>query len=166
MEPEMLVAISSVKTVALDRISSGGRPQWTIREVGLACSGMPQHVFDAALYLYAGEDGVRHRLALWLLEWTLKEREQRKWPRTVVTLAGPRKYARDLCDLYLCEVRSPWRFKQSPNRPNVRRVVMDVSEGVWSSRLAPVYEAIHGEFSQWICEADVIIGRRTRGRKS
>lgn len=162
MEPEILMAVSTAKSVTLDRISSGGRPQWTLSEVGLACGGLPQHVFDAALFTYAGDDSVRQRLSVWLLEWALKEREERKWPRRVVTSCGPRQFMSDLCDLWLCEVRSPWRFERSANQPNIRRVVMDVSEPVWSARLAPIYAALGSEFIQWLDEAGECIERRTR----
>lgn len=165
MTPEMLFAVGTARTVTLDRISSGGRPKWTVSEVGIACGGMAEHVFDAAMYTYAGDDSVRRRLSLWLLEWALKERERLKWPRRVVTEGGQhRQFVRDLCDLWLCEVRTPSQFVRKPNAPNIRRKVMDVSEPVWSSRLAPIYQAIGNEFGAWLIEADEVIERRTRWR--
>lgn len=165
MSPEMLMAVSTARSVSLDRISAGARPQWTLSEVGMACSGLPQHVFDAASYAYAGDDSVRGRLSLWLLEWALAEREHRQWPRRVVTLQGPRQFMRDLCDLWLCEVRAPWRFKASAHRPNIRRIVMDVSEPVWSTRLSPIYTAIGSEFCNWIGTAESMMENNLRGHR-
>lgn len=162
MEPEILMAVSTAKSISLDRISSGGRPQWTLREVGMACGGLPHHKFDAAMFTWAGDDSVRKRLSLWLLEWGLQERETRNWPKRVVTLAGARPFMSDLCDLWLCEVRAPWRFERAPNRPNMRRIVMDVSEQVWSTRLEPIYKEISNEFCRWLLDAYERIEERTR----
>lgn len=164
MTPEILIAVATARTVSLDRISSGGRPQYTVAEVGMACRGMPAHVFDAAMYVYAGDDGVRSRLAAWLLEWALSQRKSRRWPIRVVTLAGPRPFTRDLCDLYLLKLRSPSLFVRRPKHPHPMRAALNVSEGVWSARVLPIYLALDDEFKSWLLLADEIIERRTRGR--
>lgn len=166
MSPEILITVSTAKSVTLDRISSGGRPQWTVREVGIACGGLAPHAFDAALFTYAGDDSVRPRLSAWLLEWALAERTARRWPRRVVTAEGPQQFMRQLCELWLCEVRAPWRFEVSAHRPNIRRMAMNVSEPVWSARLSPIYSAISSEFCSWLQLADEMIEYRTRGRRS
>lgn len=165
MSPEILMTVGTARSVALDRISSGSRPHWTISEVGIACGGLAPQVFDAALFTYAGDESVRRRLSQWLLEWALARRAVYRWPRRVATLGGEyRPFLSNLCDLWLCEVRAPCRFRRFPNRPNMRRIAMDVSESVWSNRLLPVYGAIASEFCGWLNEADEMIERRTRGR--
>ena len=131
----------------------------------MACGGLPAHAFDAAMFTYAGDESVRSRLSRWLLEWALAERPDRKWPRRVVTLDGPRVFMHELCELWLCEVRAPWRFETSAHRPNIRRIALNVSESVWSARLSPIYAAVSAEFCEWLQLADEMIEYRTRGRR-
>jgi len=71
------------------------------------------------------------------------------WARKVVRSGMLSQYMRDLVDLYLCEVRAPYRFVRKPNDPDMRRIILDVSEPVWRHRVAPVYVAIRDRFIDW-----------------
>lgn len=129
--------------------------EWTIAECAQACQGLDDRYFYALRYTYALDDSVFHRLGTHLWEWSLEYRDQMhprdRWPKTVATLGGVSvRFLRDMVDLWLMEVRQPWRFVRRPNDPDLRRVVMNVSEVVWRRRLSPIYETIASEFVCWL----------------
>lgn len=88
------------------------------------------------------------------------------WPRRIKEgTKEKRAFLEDLVDLLLCEVRAPWRFVRKPNEPNLRRVVLDVSEPIWRRQLSHVYEAIGDEFIDWLSEAVHHMNRRLRAEE-
>lgn len=87
-------------------------------------------------------------------------RDGEPWPRRVVRSGVLNQYMRDLVDLYLCEVRAPYRFVRKPNSPDMRRVILDVSEPVWRRRVAPVYVGIRDRFIDWRDSGARAIARR------
>lgn len=127
--------------------------EWSLSEAAQACGGLHNRYFFAHRYTYALDDSVFHSLARFLLEWALERREtpRDRWPTHVVTLSGENKrFLRDLVDLWMLEVRQPWRFVRKPNGPDLRRIIMDVSEPTWRRRLSPIYETIAEEFVCWL----------------
>jgi hypothetical protein len=162
MRAELLISLTAAKALSIDHIAGGGRPEWTVREAAIACKGLEERFYHAILFTFAGDESVRSSLKWKLWEWALERREKEDWPVRVVTAAGPQKYMEKLVELWLCEVRQPWRFTQKPNKPNLRRVVMDVSEPTWRRNLSPVYEAIGTEFLNWRDIAVSHINRRVR----
>lgn len=138
-------------TVTGKQSQSMKAPEWTVAECALACQGLDRKFFFAMRYTYALDDSVFYSLATYLWHWALERREQERWPHRVTTLAGlETQYMQTLVDLWLMEVRKPWRFIRRPNDPDLRRVVMNVSEPVWRRRLSPIYEAIGEEFVCWL----------------
>lgn len=131
-------------------------PQWTHAECAQAAQGLGDKYWQAMRYVYALDDSVFHTLSLSLWEWALEKREREKWPHRIVTLAGVEtRYMRDLVDMWMIEVRVPWRFVRSVSdpRPGLHRIIMNVSEPVWSKRVKPIYDAIGHEFEIWLAIA-------------
>lgn len=134
--------------------------EWTHAECAQACRGMDDRYFQALRYTYALDDTSFFPLHRELTEWALEYREVRddtgrvikhRWPSHVVTQGGEnRRFLRELVDMWLLEVRQPWRFIRKPNAADLRRVIMDVSEPIWRRRLSPVYETIADEFVCWL----------------
>jgi hypothetical protein len=87
-------------------------------------------------------------------------RDGEPWPRKVIRSGMLSQYMRDLVDLYLCEVRAPYRFVRRANAPDMRRVILDVSEPVWRRRVAPVYVGIRDHFIDWRDSGARSIARR------
>lgn len=162
MRAELLISLTAAKALSVDHIAGGGRPEWTVREAAMACKGLEKRFYHAVLFTYAGDESVRSPLKWALWEWAIEQREREEWPTHVVTASGSVKYMEKLVTLWLCEVRQPWRFTQKPNEPNMRRVVMEVSEPVWRRKLSPVYEAVGTEFLSWLDIARGHINRRLR----
>lgn len=138
---------------------------WSHAECAQACQGLDERYFQALRYTYALDDSVFHTLSLSLWEWGLKRREIERWPQRVVTLGGVEaRYLRDLVDMWMLEVRAPWRFKRETNDPkaDLRRTIMNVSEQVWRRRLSPIYEAIRQEFDVWLAIGIGHMARRLR----
>lgn len=128
--------------------------EWTHAEAAMACKGLDDRYFSAHRYTYALDDSCFFRLSVSLWEWALERRERERWPSTVVTMGGANeRYMRELVEMWLVEVRQPWRFVRQPNRPDLRRLIMNVSEPVWRRRLSPIYEAIAEEFVCWLAIA-------------
>lgn len=129
--------------------------EWTHAECAQACQGLGDRYFEAMRYTYALDDSVFHRLHVHLFEWTLARREREpSWPTTIVTQDGRSlRFVRDLVDMWLLEVRQPWRFLRGPNEPDLRRVLINVNKTTWQRRVSPVYEAIAEEFVCWLAIA-------------
>lgn len=140
-------------------------PQWSHAECAQAGQDLGEKYWQAMRYTYALDDSVFHSLSARLWEWALAKREREKWPMRIVTLTGVEaRYMRNLVDMWMIEVRAPWRFLRSPTdpRPGLHRVIMNVSEPVWSKRLQPIYAAIGHEFEIWLAIAHGHMARRLR----
>lgn len=174
-DPEARLALERLEstpkpfgTTATGRNTRTSKPlEWTHAECAQACQGLEERYFQALRYTYALDDSVFHSLSTRLWEWALERREvlnerdeqgryvvkseRDRWPATVPTLSGKQeRYVRDLVDMWMMEVRQPWRFVRRPNDPDLRQVIMNVSEAVWRRRLSPIYEAIADEFVCWL----------------
>lgn len=147
-----LLASPIIPETATGKSTKTSKPlEYTHAECAMACKGLDQRYFDAHRYTYALDDSCFFRLSITLWEWALERRERERWPVTIVTQSGTKeKFLRDLVEMWLIEVRQPWRFVRRANQPDLRRVIMDVSEPVWRRRLSPIYEAIAEEFICWL----------------
>lgn len=87
-------------------------------------------------------------------------RDGEPWARKVIRSGQLTQYMRDLVDVYLCEVRAPYRFVRRQNAPDMRRVILDVSEPVWRRRVAPVYVGIRDQFIGWRDSGARAVARR------
>jgi hypothetical protein len=128
---------------------------WSLSECAFACRGLPERSYLALRYRYALDDTALQPLRQLLIAFAERRQHIERWPPKVETLGGPAPYVGRLVDMALVEERQPWRFvgssDESRGRPrNLRVILMGVTLPTWHKRLAPKYEAIRGEFEQWV----------------
>jgi hypothetical protein len=124
------------------------RPAWTVQEIGMASSEVPEVQFRAALYAFAGA-----REHLWFLHRSLMERARMferlyHWPSWVRDFHGlKREYTAHLCKLVLDEDSSPAYFRASPE---LYAVYMTVNATVWADQLEPRYLELKWAWGDWL----------------
>jgi hypothetical protein len=157
MTPEMLITLTTARTVQRLEIPGTARPYWTVAEAAHACGGLEPEVFAALLYSYAGDDTVVRTLGRALREFGQDLRTLERWPYQVSHEDGARgEYLEDLVTLTLIEERQPWRFGAASAGNNAPAVspfylaVAGVTERVWRKRLAVPYAALRWRYITWL----------------
>ena len=125
--------------------------EWSMAEAAMACKGLEERYFFALRYQFALDDSVYHALKVHLYKYAAAQKRRHRWPTTVMTSVGERRYLSLLVEMQLMEIRQPWRFIRLDSKtPGMGRILMDVNKNTWARRLEPVYEIIGGEFKRWI----------------
>lgn len=160
-----LTTDSLVRLLTRSRLGAAGKntdtakaPEWTHAEAAQAAGGVELRHWYALLYTYRLDDSAFWLLRGELIRWCQRVSEPRKWPETVKNEQGQdRTYFDELVMLMLMEVKSPSSFMRQPNKPELRRLIMNVHEHTWRRHLSPIYEDIHREFLIWIAVAKSVM---------
>lgn len=146
MSPERLISLIAARGVHIGYIPGGGRPEWTAQEAAMACNGLPEHVYEALAFTYAGDGSKLWALQRVLSEFGFEQCEAGGWRQEVCEIIP------QLAELWLLEVQQPWRFARKENSPNpdLRRVIIGVDKDSWRRHYSDAYETIGMEFTIWI----------------
>lgn len=146
MTPDRLISITAARGLQFGYIAGGGKPEWTAADAAFACKDLPSRMFDALVYTFAGDRSAHSRLRDALANWVRETAWVQRWPGEVTDRAD------ELAEVWLFEVRQPWRFVRRDNSPNpdLRRVLLDVPKHRWQREYSAVYEAVAEEFQAWL----------------
>lgn len=170
MSPEMLIAMISAKALSFGDMARGGRPEWTARDAAAACVGLPPRIYGALCFTYAGDESkywlLISELQVWARRvardegraiaqyWASREADPQSVGRAPVRIWSHEALGdlEKLAQMWLLEVREPWRFTREENAPtpDLRRILAGVDKDRWRRKYSPGYEAMGEEFIRWL----------------
>lgn len=169
MSPETLISMIAAKGLEFGYVPGGGRPEWTAQDAAFACGGLPPRIYAALCFTYAGDESKQWTLISELQTWVgIAKRKERQaiaeWakqreeggpiegrPATIWTEDACSRVG-DMVQMWLLEVREPWRFARHENAPtpDLRRILIAVDKDRWRRHYSPAYEALGEEFTKWL----------------
>lgn len=153
MTPEMLITLTSARTLQRMEVPGTAKPFWTVAEAAQACAGLEPEIFAAMLFSYAGADDCIPLLKRKLIEFASDMRKDEGWPATIKRDNGAKgDYLEDLVGLSLIEESQPYRFG-GPEGSVVAPMylaVMGVKGRTWMQVLAHPYAVIRWRYITWL----------------
>jgi hypothetical protein len=139
---------------------SSQRPTWSTHEIALACVGVPELEFRAALFAFAGARSQYWRLIDALNCEAQRLQARHEWPERVPDIHGiPIEYTRHLAKQVLDLDQHPNLFQVAPA---LHWIYLNTTERVWERQLAEPFNAIQFEWLRWIGSAASRIQARLR----
>jgi hypothetical protein len=137
---------------------SSQRPEWTTAEIGQAAQGVPDILFHAALFAFAGDRGSYWKLHAALYREALALQAERGWPAEVCDIHDiGRPYLKHLAKLVLDEDASPQVFRTAPH---LYAIVVGVSDHIWDKSIAERFHALRYVWIGWLGHAAAIMQPR------
>lgn len=159
MRPEDLITATSAHGVDASRVfevPGTGPVSWSVADAGMACAGMPRSVYFAMLYSYAGDESCYHELWRTLAARGRELAEQHRWPPVVVPPW--------IATVVLAEERAPAHFKVVANRPDPRRLALQLPLHTWKRHGSRAYEAVRDEYLVWLDVGTSLMREWLKGR--
>jgi hypothetical protein len=134
------------------------RPSWTVAEVGQAGAGVPEILFQAALFAFAGSRDNFWKLHRALCVEALALRASYQWPSEVIDIHGiDRPYLKHLAKLVLDEDASPNAFQIAPG---LYALYLGLREKTWDKTIAERFYALKLVWLGWLQHAASIMQPR------
>lgn len=145
MQPESLITMTSARGNDCSQgftIPGTGPIKWTIAEAGMACAGVPRHVYKALLYSYAGDGSCFHELHEELQAYAEARAAAEHWRKLV--------FPHRVAAVVLLEERWPWKFKVTAKRPDPRREALEIPFLMWRRCGSRAYETVRALYVAWL----------------
>jgi hypothetical protein len=136
------------------------RPEWTMAELGQAAAGVPDLLFCAACYAFAGDRSQYTALQAALLGRAINIAKREDWPMEVLDIHNlPRPYIRHLCKLVLDEDANPHLFVVAPE---LYSIYLGISERAWDDHMQGRFDSLKGVWASWLGTACGMIQSKLR----
>ncbi len=150
----------SDRTLTGKQTQSMTEQEWSVQELGQAAPGLPEIVFMAACFSWAGQAGLYVPLHDRLMAHALRMRREQQWPLQVRGVDGHKvHYLEHLCAMVLDQDQHQQLFELHDAIP---AIYLGVTEEVWQRQLLDRFMALRGVYWDWLNQAARRIQSRLR----
>lgn len=123
-------------------IPGTGPIKWTIAEAGMACAGIPRHIYHALLYSYACDYSQFYGLVDRLEAYGRLAAKHYNWPKAI--------FPHRVATVVLLEERTPSRFVVKEKEIDPRCTALEIMPYLWKRSGSRAYQTVHSFYRAWL----------------